>query len=101
MKKVFIVLLFIIIAWILNREYHYINLDSTVDKHFKQMKEACDKGDAKECDALGSYYLFGWAGVKKDKENGLLLLEKACRLGYKPSCSLQISIQKDMKARNR
>ncbi len=101
MKKVFIVLLFIIIAWILNREYHYINLGSTADKHFEQMKEECDKGDAKECDALGSYYLFGWAGVKKDEKKGLLLLEKACRLGYKPSCSLQISIQKDMKVKNR
>jgi len=100
-KIVFIVLLFIVIVWSLNREYHYINLGSEADKHFEQMKAECGKDNAKECDALGSYYLFGWAGIKKDEKKGLRLLEKACRLGYNPSCSLRTSMQKDMKVRNR
>ena len=94
MKRVFTTLLFIVIIWGLNREYHYIDFSSAADKHFKKMKEECDKGNAKECDALGSYYLFGWTDIKKDKKKGLWLLEKACKLGYKPSCSLRISIQK-------
>ena len=100
-KILFIILLFIVIAWSLNREYHYIDLDSPAAKHFKHMTSECAKENAKECDALAISYLHGWSGVKEDKKKGIFLLEKACRVGYKPSCSLRISVEMNTKERDK
>ncbi len=55
--------------------------------YIKVLQRGCDRGDANACDMLGNTMISGRKGLDADTTRGISLLERACGMGRKGSCS--------------